>query len=306
MFEQYSELIPLTFYSVYYYYADNTNPDNIYNGTNKEEAYNKFNKYEADYSDVFDYYEPYITISEQTDMYRFVYELEEDENVNDYPITEYYDDSYYYELEDNGEISDIDVRYFPSIDSMKNDFLKKIEDFRFEFISEFEAEYHDYIQYKNKGGYTKNTMYYYMIFNNSALLKKNEDLFKFSDESKEYDHITNQGDIIKKTKTTREIKNTDKENILLCIRIGDHSQRLNNIDEEVDCSLSLVITNENDTGGKFISEDKFHEEIIYDKDILFNDDDFYTDLYVKLIMKDIDEKIDEFISEYDEIKNNRE
>jgi hypothetical protein len=68
-----------------------------------------------------------VSLEKKIDKYKFIYELDEDESIEDYPIEEYYDDSYYYELTEEGEFDNIENRVVESYNYTSNDLLNDVE-----------------------------------------------------------------------------------------------------------------------------------------------------------------------------------
>ena len=69
-----------------------------------------------------------VSLEKKIDKYKFVYELDEDESIDDYPIKEYYDDSYYYELIEEGEFDNIENRVVTAFNSSSEDLLDEVQE----------------------------------------------------------------------------------------------------------------------------------------------------------------------------------
>ena len=69
-----------------------------------------------------------VSLEKKIDKYKFVYELDEDESIDDYPIEEYYDDSYYYELIEEGEFDNIENRVVTAFNSSSEDLLDEVQE----------------------------------------------------------------------------------------------------------------------------------------------------------------------------------
>lgn len=95
-------LYSLTTYEVKIQYEDYV--ETIYSGDDKKTADIDFNT--LDYSDNdYAYIEVVAELTKFTNKYKFIYDLDEDETIEDYYIKDYYDDSSYYILVDE----DVDV-----------------------------------------------------------------------------------------------------------------------------------------------------------------------------------------------------
>jgi len=68
-----------------------------------------------------------VTLEKKVDTYKFVYELDEDESIDNYPIEEYYKYLYYYELIDEGEFEIIENRVVESYNNTSNDLLNELD-----------------------------------------------------------------------------------------------------------------------------------------------------------------------------------
>lgn len=68
-----------------------------------------------------------VSLEKKIDKYKFIYELDEDESIEDYPVEEYYDDSYYYELTEEGEFENIENRVVTAFNSSSEDLLNDVE-----------------------------------------------------------------------------------------------------------------------------------------------------------------------------------
>jgi hypothetical protein len=69
-----------------------------------------------------------VSLEKKIDKYKFIYELDEEESIDDYPIEEYYDDSYYYELTEEGEFENIENRVVSAINSSSEDLLDEVQE----------------------------------------------------------------------------------------------------------------------------------------------------------------------------------
>lgn len=114
--------IELDFYVVRFDTDDNSEIELVTNDF--EDA-----KYRYDSTSIGDYGEGSFSVSLEkfTNKYKLVYELDEDETIEDYPIEDYHEDSYYYELIDEGEHEVIENRFIESVNNSSNDLLNDLE-----------------------------------------------------------------------------------------------------------------------------------------------------------------------------------
>lgn len=279
LFEQFNE----QFFD-YSEYIVEDNENQIIKTNDYQEALRRFNNYTPDYSEISPYDKPTIILSKKTYKYKFIKELEGDENIEDYDFDSYRDDEDYYELINESDWEELDSNSYDSQNDIENKIDSKIDDILYSSINKFQNKFTEYIHKLNRGGYRGQTHYYYLLINEDGLVKKQETpLFKFDEESYDYDHfIEHSGEIEKRTSIRRIIDNTNKENIVLQVRFANHSQDINNINEIVDCSLSVVVCNENDSYNKFTHDDGWHEEIIFcndESDSYLGGEKFFYDLY---------------------------
>jgi hypothetical protein len=86
-------------------------------------------KHRYDTTSIGDYGDGSFTVSleKKVDTYKFVYELDEDETIEDYPVEEYFEDSYFYKLIEDGEAENIEHKVIESVNSSSNDLLNNLE-----------------------------------------------------------------------------------------------------------------------------------------------------------------------------------
>ena len=81
--------------------------DDLYSGFDLEKANKLFNKYDDIPEEWYKRSDISVSFRKMVNKYRFILE---DENIDDYPIEDYYDDSYTYQLIEEGDIEDIEYR----------------------------------------------------------------------------------------------------------------------------------------------------------------------------------------------------
>lgn len=77
------------------------------------------------------------SLRSRKDIYKFVYNISEEEQIEDYPIEDYYENSDFYELIKEGDMEDIEYKDIESLESLKT----KEEKIRFEDINTQAKEY---------------------------------------------------------------------------------------------------------------------------------------------------------------------
>ena len=118
--------IELTYYSVTA--NSDSSTDEIYGGYDFNDAKLEFES--ANISDFSTEYGGLVLFSKSTNEYEFVYKLDSDyETIEDYPIEDYYKDSDYYNLLNEGEIIDIDNKDVEPLNKTSDDLLNEIENY---------------------------------------------------------------------------------------------------------------------------------------------------------------------------------
>lgn len=114
-FESFSsskDLISYVYYTIEEF--DGNNFKIIEKDTDYDTILKEFEKLEPSYSELSGYDKPTYQLVRYKDYYKFVYELDEDESLEDYSIEDYHDDSYYYKKIDEDESDVIDSIEFDS------------------------------------------------------------------------------------------------------------------------------------------------------------------------------------------------
>ena len=118
-----SEIFTRKLYSVEYH-TDTSSDEGLYPTDDYEKALDFFNSVSAgDYSD----YEFYVALVEEIGKYRFVHELDEDESIEDYPLDDFYDDESVYELIDDFERDNLQVRTIQPVNHDSDELLQEVE-----------------------------------------------------------------------------------------------------------------------------------------------------------------------------------
>jgi hypothetical protein len=120
------EKIALDVYSVVFH--TDYSSDTIYLGVDGERAQREFDTFNI--NDVPEKYKNETTsvqLSKKTDYYSFVYELEDDETIEDYPIEDYYDDSRYYKRIFESEFEDIETKVIEPVNKETDELLSEVQ-----------------------------------------------------------------------------------------------------------------------------------------------------------------------------------
>jgi hypothetical protein len=105
--------------------------ETIYVGNDKKKAYNKYENFnpktdiETKYQDRNDIF---LILQKSTQTYKFVYDLDEDESIEDYPLEDYFDEDYYWKLIDEGDWEDIETKDILAVNKKSDDLLKEVEE----------------------------------------------------------------------------------------------------------------------------------------------------------------------------------
>jgi hypothetical protein len=106
--------------------------ETIYVGNDKKKAYNKYENFnpktdiETKYQDRNDIF---LILQKSTQTYKFVYDLDEDESIEDYPLEDYFDEDYYWKLIDEGDWEDIETKDILAVNKKSDDLLKEVEEY---------------------------------------------------------------------------------------------------------------------------------------------------------------------------------
>lgn len=320
LFEEFSDnKKTLTLYKIISY-VDEDDSEILYHGTDYDDAKKEFDDCNELYSDD-EYFQPFVILNKYENIYKFVYELDDDESVEDYPIDIYYDDTMYYELLEEGEAIELDYKYFNSHVENDDKIKDKIKDIKHQTESEFHKKYNKYIHIHEVAGYMKTTNYYYFVVDKNGNMLEydmNKKLLNYNKEYKTYNNFNdNNFKISEREYTSRNFENYNNENIVFQVRISDHSQNVNNINNIVDTSASFVINYENDTYKKYEHEKGFyHSEYYFTegdyKDAWFygldinDDNDRQVEYLISEIVKYIDNSLHDIKTYYKNIINKRD
>lgn len=106
--------------------------ETIYVGNDKKKAYDKYENFnpktdiETKYQDRNDIF---LILQKSTQTYKFVYDLDEDESVEDYPLEDYFDEDYYWKLIDEGDWEDIETKDILAVNKKSDNLLKEVEEY---------------------------------------------------------------------------------------------------------------------------------------------------------------------------------
>lgn len=104
----------------------------IYLGHDKQKAYNKFKNFnpktdiETQYQDRNDIF---LILQKSTQTYKFVYNLDEDESIEDFPLEDYFDDDYYWKLVDEEDWQDIETKDILAVNKLSDELLQEVEEY---------------------------------------------------------------------------------------------------------------------------------------------------------------------------------
>lgn len=305
LFENFQQHIIYKYYRIYSCQADGYNPELYTQDNDYDYIKHEFDSLEENdlpyFSDKDEYDKPYFTLDEITGKFEFVYDLSDDETIEDYHISDYYDDKYYYK-QVNYEIETLDTKYFDSEIEYNNKIKDKIQDIKEDVSILFTREFYDYIHHSEKGGYLGTTSYYFLVVdkNGNLIKKQNEKLFSIEKNYSDSE-FTNRTSII------RNYINYNKNNYIVQVRIGNHSQNEDNIDDVIDFSISVVVCFENETAKDFETIEDTNIEDVYDKNDFFDDLglDSENHNYVNSIIDDIKYHLNLVEQYLPEIKDNR-
>lgn len=296
-FESFSsskDLISYVYYTIEEF--DGNNFKIIEKDTDYDTILKEFEKLEPSYSELSGYDKPTYQLVRYKDYYKFVYELDEDESLEDYSIEDYHDDSYYYKKIDEDESDVIDSIEFDSENTINGKKRAKISDIKTDVEINIMKNFKDFIHYKETAGFLKNSTYMIFLINDKGeFVKFDKDniIYSVDISTSDGDVYDIRGNLTQRSNTTRKI-NFDDDNIsVFRLRISDHSQNIENTDDIIESSLSFVICYENETKDSFEHEKDYHEEDVYDNNDYFSnlklDDDNseYVNEITSIISKEI-------------------
>jgi tRNA nucleotidyltransferase (CCA-adding enzyme) len=129
------------------------------------------------------------TLFEYTDEYKFVYELEEDETIEDYPIEDFYEDSSYYELVEEDMGREIDYKEITGENEIEDDGKERNQEVIDQVVKHFAEKYPH-----SKGGLWFQQSHYFIIpVKNDRTIE-----LRISDHSMNPDNIESNPNIILK------------------------------------------------------------------------------------------------------------
>ena len=187
--------------------------DCLYQGIDFDKAKSEYN-YASEQDD-----DTNVILEKYTNKYKFVYELDADneETIDDYPIEDYYEDSDYYKLVENGLDSGTEIlesKELHRVKSNKENIEEEFEQLQSDFIDSFENDYKNKIHLQEYAGFMGSSKYYYLLIDENGSLidvdKENPLLLLEKKDSTFDDRIA------------RSFQNINPENAVLCVRISDH------------------------------------------------------------------------------------
>jgi len=296
-FESFSnnkDLISYVYYTIEEF--DGNNFQIIEKNTDYVTILTHFEDLEPSYYDLSSYDKPTYQLVKYKDYYKFVYDLEEDESLEDYSIEDYHDDSFYYKKIVSDESEVIDTIEFDSENTINDKKRIKISDIKTDVEINIMKKFKDFIHYKESAGFLKKSTY--MIFlidasNNFVKFDKDNIIYSVDVSSSDGDVYDKSGNITQRSNVSRKINFDDDKLSVFRLRISDHSQNIDHTDDIIESSLSFVICYENETEDNFVHEKDYHEEIVYDINDYFNnlklDDDNseYINEITNIISKEI-------------------
>ncbi|MBP8992477.1 MAG: hypothetical protein KBG30_01520, partial [Bacteroidales bacterium] len=208
--------------------------DYLYQGIDFDKAKSEYN-YASEQDD-----DTNVILEKYTNKYKFVYELDADneETIDDYPIEDYYEDSDYYKLVENGLDSGTEIlesKELHRVKSNKENIEEEFEQLQSDFIDSFENDYKNKIHLQEYAGFMGSSKYYYLLIDENGSLidvdKENPLLLLEKKDSTFDDRIA------------RSFQNINPENAVLCVRISDHERVYNTYG---DACLSIVFDRKSD------------------------------------------------------------
>ena len=156
--EQNNDIVEFKTYDVQV--GGNSHTESIYGGYDLDEAKRKFNQADLDDLSTSDKYSGGVVIlEEKINKYKFIYDLDEDESIEDFPIEYYYEDDSIYELIEEGEYKEIETRDIIGEKDIKEQNEEQADELLNETINYFKKLYPRY----TKAGYVNRESYYFLI-----------------------------------------------------------------------------------------------------------------------------------------------
>jgi hypothetical protein len=188
--EQNNDIVEFKTYDVQV--GGNSHTESIYGGYDLDEAKRKFNQADLDDLSTSDKYSGGVVIlEEKINKYKFIYDLGEDENIEDFPIEDYYEDDSIYELIEEGEYKEIETRDIIGEKDIKEQNEEQADELLNETINYFKKLYPRY----TKAGYVNRESYYFLI---PIPNTDNTIELRLSNHSPNFDNIdSNKNEVIK-------------------------------------------------------------------------------------------------------------
>jgi len=273
-------LFDLDFYQVTQ--SSERDSDYLYQGIDFDDA-----KSEYDYASEQDE-DTYVILEKYTNKYKFVYELdaENEETIEDYPIEDYYNDSDYYKLVENGLDNDTEIlesKELKRIKSNKENIEEEFLQLHSDFIESFEDNYKNKIHLQEYAGLMGRSKYYYLLLDaNSDLIDFDKDNILLYLEKK---------DSTFDDRIVRNFVNVNKENAVLCVRISDHNKVYKTYG---DACLSIVFDKKSDRI-ELQDTDGENENIV---ELTYGIEKYFENYSISEIF-DVEYSVDSFIKDLD-------
>lgn len=152
------KIFEITTYSVSVETDDSS--DNLYYGIDKAEAQRIYKG--IDVSDLPERAQDYggtASFQEKTDKYQFIHELSEDESIDEYPIEDFYEDTSFYELIEEGDFDPIETFDITGKDELLDDEKEKANNILDDVVAYFKKKY----AVNEKAGHYVRPSYYFII-----------------------------------------------------------------------------------------------------------------------------------------------
>jgi predicted GNAT family acetyltransferase len=188
--EQNNDIIEFKTYDVQV--GGNSYTESIYGGYDLDEAKRKFNYADLDDLSTSDKYSGGVVIlEEKINKYRFIYDLGEDESMDDFSIEDYSEDDSIYELIEEGEYKEIETRDIVGEKDIKEQNEEQADELLNDTINYFKKLYPRY----TKAGYVNRESYYFLI---PIPNTDNTIELRLSNHSPNFDNIdSNKNEVIK-------------------------------------------------------------------------------------------------------------
>jgi len=188
--EQNNDIVEFKTYDVQV--GGNSYTESIYGGYDLDEAKRKFNQADLDDLSTSDKYSGGVVIlEEKINKYRFIYDLGEDESMDDFSIEDYSEDDSIYELIEEGEYKEIETRDIVGEKDIKEQNEEQADELLNDTINYFKKLYPRY----TKAGYVNRESYYFLI---PIPNTDNTIELRLSNHSPNFDNIdSNKNEVIK-------------------------------------------------------------------------------------------------------------